>query len=110
MKLQQIEDGIFVSAQISVANIGTLAKTGFKTIVCNRPDQEEPDQPDFATIQAAAHQYGIQAHYIPITPSVIEKSHIEAMQTILKTAPLPLLAYCCYGTRSIHLCSLARII
>ncbi|WP_375672311.1 beta-lactamase hydrolase domain-containing protein, partial [Bartonella sp. AA16SXTY] len=47
MNLQQIDSDIFISTQISVENIETLAQTGFKTIICNRPDQEDPHQPDF---------------------------------------------------------------
>ncbi|GAA5107720.1 TIGR01244 family sulfur transferase [Bartonella jaculi] len=107
MNLQQIEPDIFISAQISVENIPTLVQAGFKTIVCNRPDQEEPHQPDFSLIKAVAQKYGIKAHYIPIAPPTIEKSDIETMQTILKTAEKPLLAYCYKGTRSMHLYRLA---
>ncbi|WP_208439202.1 TIGR01244 family sulfur transferase [Bartonella quintana] len=109
MNLQQIEPDIFISAQISVENIKKLAQMGFKTIICNRPDQEDPHQPDFSTIKTEAHKYGIKAYHIPIVPPTIERSDIETMQTILKTAPTPLLAYCHYGTRSMHLYRLARL-
>ncbi|WP_208436152.1 TIGR01244 family sulfur transferase [Bartonella phoceensis] len=107
MRLQQIDPDIFISAQISVENIKTLAEAGFKTIICNRPDQEEPHQPDFSIIQAAAHAHGITAHHIPIVPPTIKQTDIETMKTILKTASKPLLAYCHHGTRSIHLYRLA---
>ncbi|WP_273756622.1 TIGR01244 family sulfur transferase [Bartonella sp. MM73XJBT] len=109
MHLQQIDPDIFISAQISVENIKTLAQAGFKTIICNRPDQEEPHQPDFSIIKAAACEYGITAHHIPIVPPIINRSEIETMKTILKTASLPLLAYCHHGTRSMHLYRLARL-
>ncbi|MCZ2328979.1 TIGR01244 family sulfur transferase [Bartonella sp. F02] len=108
MDLQEIEHNIFVSAQINVENIETLAKTGFKTIVCNRPDQEDPDQPDFFSIKETAQKYGIKAYHIPIIPPLIKPSDIEAMKTVLKTAPFPLLAYCRCGIRSMHLCRLAH--
>ncbi|WP_144754241.1 TIGR01244 family sulfur transferase [Bartonella saheliensis] len=103
MHLQQIDADIFISGQINVENIKILAQAGFKTIICNRPDQEEPHQPDFSTIKAAADEYGITAHYIPIVPPSIKPSDIETMKTILKTAQRPLLAYCHHGTRSRHL-------
>ncbi|EJF98001.1 TIGR01244 family protein [Bartonella vinsonii subsp. arupensis Pm136co] len=105
--LQQIAPDIFISAQITIENIKTLAQAGFKTIICNRPDQEDPNQPDFSIIKAAAHQYGIKAYHIPIVPPTIKKSEIETMKTILKTDSTPLLAYCRHGTRSIHLYRLA---
>ncbi|KEC54025.1 TIGR01244 family sulfur transferase [Bartonella koehlerae] len=109
MNLQQIDSDIFISAQISVENIETLAQTGFKTIICNRPDQEDPHQPDFSIIQGEACKHGIKAYHIPIVPPTIKKSDIETMKTILKTASLPLLAYCHHGTRSMHLYRLARL-
>ncbi|GAA4664837.1 TIGR01244 family sulfur transferase [Bartonella pachyuromydis] len=109
MHLQQIDQDIFISAQISVENIKTLAQSGFKTIICNRPDQEEPHQPDFSIIKAAAYEYGITSHYIPIVPPTINRSEIETMRMILKTASLPLLAYCHHGTRSMHLYRLTRL-
>ncbi|WP_375649100.1 TIGR01244 family sulfur transferase [Bartonella sp. MU70NMGDW] len=109
MNLQQIEPDIFISAQISIENIKTLAQDGFKTIICNRPDHEELHQPDFSSIKTVANEYGIKAYHIPISPPTVEKSAVEAMQTILKTAPLPLLAYCHHGARSLHLYRLARL-
>ncbi|WP_375620279.1 MULTISPECIES: TIGR01244 family sulfur transferase [unclassified Bartonella] len=109
MNLQQIEPDIFISAQISIENIKILAQAGFKTIICNRPDHEELHQPDFSSIRTVANEYGIKAYHIPISPPTIEKSAVEAMQTILKTAPLPLLAYCHHGARSLHLYRLARL-
>ncbi|WP_175868930.1 TIGR01244 family sulfur transferase [Bartonella gabonensis] len=109
MNLQQIAPDIFIGAQVSIENIKTLAEAGFKTIICNRPDYEEPHQPDFLSIKTVAHDYGIKAYYIPISPPTIAKSDIETMQKILKTASLPLLAYCHHGTRSLHLYRLARL-
>ncbi|WP_019223631.1 TIGR01244 family sulfur transferase [Bartonella rattaustraliani] len=103
MHLQEIDPDIFISAQIHVEHIKTLAQAGFKTIVCNRPDKEDPHQPDFATIKTVAKEYGLEVHYIPIAPPTIKQSDIEKMKTVLKTAPMPLLAYCYHGTRSQHL-------
>ncbi|WP_375651063.1 TIGR01244 family sulfur transferase [Bartonella sp. OT172YNZD] len=109
MNLQQIEPNIFISAQISIENIKTLAQAGFRTIICNRPDREELHQPDFSSIKTVANEYGIKAYHIPISPPTIEKSAVKAMQTILKTAPLPLLAFCHHGARSLHLYRLASL-
>ncbi|WP_336277063.1 TIGR01244 family sulfur transferase [Bartonella sp. CB178] len=109
MDLQKIEDDIFISAQISIEDVESLAKAGFRTIVCNRPDGEDPHQPDFSAIKAEAHKHGITAHHVPIVASCYEESDIKSMREILKTAHLPLLAYCHRGGRSIHLYRLARL-
>lgn len=107
MNLQQIEQDIFISAQINTKNIKALAQAGFKTIICNRPDREDPDQVDFSIIKAAAAEYNIKAYHVPIAPPTIEQADIKAMQEVLRTAPLPLLAYCLSGVRSMHLYRLA---
>ncbi|KEG18154.1 beta-lactamase hydrolase domain-containing protein, partial [Bartonella bacilliformis] len=49
MKLRQIEDDVFVSNQIDITHMQTLVDAGIKTIICNRPDKEDPNQPDFST-------------------------------------------------------------
>ncbi|WP_455477688.1 TIGR01244 family sulfur transferase [Bartonella sp. B41] len=107
MNLQQVGSDIFVSAQINIENVKTLAEEGFKTIVCNRPDKEDPHQPDFSIIQAEAQKYGIKAYHIPLTPPTIKELDIKAMKKILQTEPMPLLAYCHRGTRSMRLYYLA---
>ncbi|ALE02987.1 TIGR01244 family sulfur transferase [Bartonella ancashensis] len=109
MNLQQIEQHFFASSQISIQDIPKLASDGFKTIICNRPDQEDLDQPLFNVIQETALHYGIQSHYVPITPPTIEQSSIDAMREVLKTAPRPIVAYCRHGTRSIRLYNLALL-
>ncbi|WP_332065682.1 TIGR01244 family sulfur transferase [Bartonella sp. CB189] len=109
MNMQQIEPDIFISGQINIENIASLAKAGFKTIICNRPNQEELHQPDFSTIKAAAQKYGIEAYHIPVIASHYKQSDIEAMKKILDTASLPLLAYCRSGGRSMQLYRLARL-
>ncbi|KEG18344.1 TIGR01244 family sulfur transferase [Bartonella bacilliformis] len=108
MKLQQIEDDVFISTQIDITHMQTLIDVGIKTIICNRPDKEDPNQPDFSIIQEAAQHYGIQAYYVPVVPPTIEQSSVEAMRQILTTASYPILAYCNYGIRSVHLYHLAR--
>ncbi|MBB5073962.1 uncharacterized protein (TIGR01244 family) [Bartonella callosciuri] len=84
MHLQQIDPDIFISAKISIEDIKTLAQTGFKTIICNHPDHEDPHQPDFSIIKVAAYEYDIKADNILIVPPTIKQSDIEAMKTIIK--------------------------
>ncbi|WP_336279589.1 TIGR01244 family sulfur transferase [Bartonella sp. CB175] len=109
MNLQQIEPHIFISGQISVEDIESLAKSGFKTIICNRPDQEDIHQPDFSIIKATAQKYGIKAYHIPIVTSCYKQTDVAAMKKVLETASLPLVSYCRSGGRSMHLYRLARL-
>ena len=45
--------------QITAADVPALADRGFRSIICNRPDGEGPDQPTFEEIEAAAQDAGL---------------------------------------------------
>ena len=45
MDIRKIDDNISVAPQISIEDVAEAAKLGFKTLVANRPDHEEPGQP-----------------------------------------------------------------
>ena len=40
MNLTEIDDGVFTCGQITEDFVDELAKAGFKTIICNRQDNE----------------------------------------------------------------------
>lgn len=54
-----------VMGQISAADIPALHAAGFKTIINNRPDDEEPGQPTAAETQAAVEAAGLAYIYQP---------------------------------------------
>ena len=92
-----------VSAQLTPEDVSAAADAGFKHLVCNRPDDEEPGQPDFANISASAAKLGMSVHHIPFDGATLNGSVIDAMEHTLSTLDGPVLAYCRSGTR----CSLA---
>ena len=47
MHITQISQDFSVSPQITAADVAEIANAGFKSIICNRPDFEEPTQPVF---------------------------------------------------------------
>ena len=55
MQIHPLAGALSVSAQIDVDDIAALAAQGFRGVVNNRPDGEEPGQPDNATLESAAH-------------------------------------------------------
>jgi Uncharacterized protein conserved in bacteria len=54
MDIKFISDDLSVSAQITVQDIDTIKAAGFKTIMCNRPESEEANQPRFSEIALTA--------------------------------------------------------
>ncbi len=102
-----IDETLLVAGQIALDDLATAAAQGVRTIINNRPDGEQPGQPNSATIEAAATAAGLGYAYIPVDHSGFSMEQIEAMTAAL-AQPGPALAFCRSGTRSTFLWALAR--
>ncbi|MGH1579211.1 TIGR01244 family sulfur transferase, partial [Planktotalea sp.] len=89
-----------VSPQIDPSELKDIAAAGFKTIICNRPDAENPPALQADQIAAAAKDAGISFHVLPLTHQTMTPENIEKQFGIVDTADGPVLAYCASGTRS----------
>jgi uncharacterized protein (TIGR01244 family) len=107
IRFRRIDPDFVVAAQISPEEVQKVAAAGFKTIVCARPDDEEPGQPRFAAIAAAARKAGIEAVHIPVSGGIGEGQLIR-MEDALKTLPTPMFGYCRSGARAGSLFSAAK--
>lgn len=105
--IRQINESISVAPQIAVDQVADIAAAGFKTIVNNRPDDEDAGQPSGDAIRAAAEAAGLKYVAIPVTHSGFSHPQIDAMTQALTDADGPVLAYCRSGTRSCNLWALA---
>jgi uncharacterized protein (TIGR01244 family) len=99
LRYRKLDPDFAVAGQISVDDIPKVAEAGFKTIVCARPDNEEPGQVRFAAIAAAARKAGLEAVHIPVSGGIGEGQLIR-MEEALKTLPKPLFGYCRSGARA----------
>ena len=50
MDIKRLSPQVSVSRQITAADVDEVAKHGFRAIICNRPDGEGADQPNFDEI------------------------------------------------------------
>ena len=103
-----IDDKFLASPQIAVSDIAEAKALGISTIINNRPDGEEPSEPQGAEIEAAALAVGLGYVAIPVTHAGFSGPQIAAMAVALENAAGPVLAYCRSGTRSTLLWALAR--
>lgn len=108
MTYTKINDDLSVSSQIYTDDIERIIKSGFRSIICNRPDGETSDQPDFVTIASRAKQAGIEALYIPVTPGEMQEKQAIQFAAALRALPGPILAYCRSGARSSALWKLQK--
>ena len=108
MKLAHVSDSFAVSPQLQAGDMRGLADAGFSTVICNRPDGEEPSQPTVASIREAAEAAGLAFHHIPVSGGEFPPLAIEAFARVRAEADGKVLAFCRTGTRSITLDALAN--
>jgi len=104
----RVNEDLAVSVQIACDQLEDLAAQGVMLLICNRPDGEEPNQPNFSEIQTRAAAVGIEALYQPVIPGQISDQAIVEFGNALLTANGKVLAYCRTGTRSITLWALSQ--
>lgn len=105
---RRVTDDFYVAPQIEEADVPAAAAAGFRTIVNNRPDDEQPGQMPGAVAKAAALTAGLGYFPIPVSgpPSA---DAVAALEKVLGSAEGPVLAYCRSGTRSVTLWALASV-
>ncbi len=99
-QFRRVTDRISVSPQIGLEDVEGAAHQGFRLIINNRPDGEEPGQPSSSQMQAAAAAAGLDYAHVPVRggPS---REQVETQRTLVEQADGPVLAFCRSGTRSI---------
>ena len=103
-----LDDNLLVCGQISPADVARFASEGVTMIVNNRPDHEDPDQPQGSEIEEAAAHAGVAYRHVPILRG-IGPGDVEAMKDALEEAgDGKTLAFCRSGTRSAMVCALAQ--
>ena len=108
MMLNKIIDNYVVSDQITEEDIEQLKEAGFKTIFCNRPDNEEQNQVTVKRIQAKAIESGLDFIHQPVIGGQISQNDIDQFSDYYDAAEKPIFAYCRTGTRSSMLWALSE--
>lgn len=89
-----------VSPQVRLEDMAAIAAAGFRSVLCNRPDGEEPGQPDAAELGHAALEQGLAFLHVPVASPDIAPADAQAMRAALDRLPKPVLAFCRSGARS----------
>jgi sulfide:quinone oxidoreductase len=108
MNIKKISPNFLVTGQISVSDIGTIAASGIKTIIGNRPDNESEGQPAVSDIASAAEARGMTFLNVPVSSKVITDADVDDFERACSDAAGPVLAYCRTGMRSTILWALSQ--
>lgn len=97
--ISKIDEQLSIAAQPGLNDFAAIAKLGYRTLISNRPDNEEWGQPSADHERAEAERHGMRFVHIPVAgrPSAAD---IAAFAKALKECPKPILAHCRSGMRS----------
>ena len=99
MQYNTLSDDYSVSPQIDIADVPSIAQAGFKSVICNRPDQENPESRQIEAIKAAVEAAGMDFSENVFDPSSFGPDKIERQAELLAQLPGPVFAYCASGNR-----------
>ena len=97
--IRKLTDDLSVAPQLTAADVEEISQLKFRSILCNRPDQEEPGQPDFEAIRAQAEAAGLEFRFQPVSGKLVTDNDVDDFEDNVADLPKPVLAYCRTGTR-----------
>jgi len=104
----QIVDGFSVAPQLMPEHIASLAASGFKAIINNRPDGERGFYPGNAEMAALAEKNGMEYRFIPVNPMAMTMDPVVDFAKAMEELEGPVVAYCASGRRSAMIWALAN--
>ncbi|TGQ53782.1 TIGR01244 family phosphatase [Mesorhizobium sp. M1C.F.Ca.ET.193.01.1.1] len=108
MEYRQISDVYSVSGQIQPEDIAAIKEAGFRSVICNRPDNEQPGQPSADSVKAVVEAAGLAFRYIPVISGQITMENVEDQAQALDELEGPVFAYCRSGARCTNLYGLIQ--
>lgn len=99
MDIRPLTEDYAVSPQISPQDVAAISAAGYRTIICNRPDSENPEDLFASAVGAAAARAGLDFVMIPITHQTLTPEVVARQMSALAASQGPVLAYCASGTR-----------
>lgn len=103
-----------LNAQVSVAGQMTtdkfqqLIQAGFKSVIVNRPDQEQGNTVSVAQLRQIAEQSQVSVIYQPILSGKISQTDVIEFAKYYNELPKPILMICKSGSRSAALFNQAK--
>ena len=109
MDIRRLSEEFSVSPQIAVTDLQTIWDAGFRTIICNRPDNEDAGQPSVDVIESAASKIGFDFAHISADSGHAGMTQAVETRRILADVQKPIFAYCRSGTRCTVIWSLMMV-
>lgn len=99
MDIRPITPRYAVAPQITGDDLSEIAKAGFTTVICNRPDAEIPAELHHSEIRVAAEAAGLKFEVLELTMDTLTPDNVARHHALMEASEGPVLAYCRSGTR-----------
>lgn len=106
-QFRKVTENFWVSPQMFEEHVQAAADAGFRTLINNRPDGEEPGQPTSAQVREWAAARGLAYVDLPFAGTITRET-VEGMGNAVAAGGKPVLAFCRSGMRSISLWAMAE--
>ncbi len=110
MPVTEISEKLSVSPQPSIEDIQSLRDQGFKTLINNRPDNEDASQPNTRAERQQAKHCDLSYAFIPVTADTITEADVRAFQRAVDESDGPVLAHCQTGKRALNLYLIGEVL
>ncbi|ENU38409.1 beta-lactamase hydrolase domain-containing protein [Acinetobacter johnsonii] len=97
---QALSSQLSVSGEMTQDKFQQLIKQGFKSVIVNRPDQEQGNTVRVDQLRNIAEQSKVSVIYQPVTSSKISETDVVEFAKYYNELPKPILMVCKSGTRS----------
>jgi sulfide:quinone oxidoreductase len=108
MEIRPLTGELSVSPQILASDVAAIVNAGFRSIICNRPDDEGADQPEYTEIERQARESGLHVRYLPAESGKVTDAQGVAFGALMAELPKPVLAFCRTGMRSTTMWALSQ--
>lgn len=97
---QALSPQLSVSGEMTQDKFQQLIKQGFKSVIVNRPDQEQGNTVRVDQLRNIAEQSKVSVIYQPVTSSKISETDVVEFAKYYNELPKPILMVCKSGARS----------
>lgn len=108
MIIRELTHKISVADQLTLHDLGAAKAAGFKSVVCNRPDEEGEPHVEADAMAQEANALGLEFRYLPVNGANITETDVVQHAAILAELPTPILTYCRSGARCAKLWALSE--
>lgn len=109
MIIRKLTSDVAVSDQLTISDLKVIKEAGFKSVICNRPDEEGEPHAEANALAKQATELGLEFRYLPVSGANITDIDVQQHTALLNEAPSPVLTYCKSGTRCAKLWALSEV-